>query len=77
MMAKAIIPILKDFKEHINNTNDRLIRQYCMMTRVHERYKRLFRQTHKTFEIPFSITYVQGLYYDISGYITKNTQTIC
>ena len=25
MMAKAIIPILKDFKEQINNTNDRLI----------------------------------------------------
>ena len=51
MMAKAIIPILKDFKEQINNTNDRLIRQYCMMTRAHERYNRLFRQTHKTFEI--------------------------
>ena len=46
MMAKAIIPILKDFKEQINNTNDRLIRQYCMMTRPHERYNRLFRQTH-------------------------------
>ena len=25
MMAKAIIPILKDFKEQINNTNDRLM----------------------------------------------------
>ena len=25
MMAKDIIPILKDFKEQINNTNDRLI----------------------------------------------------
>ena len=51
MMAKAIIPILKDFKELINNTNDRLIRQYCVMTRAHERYNRLFRQTHKTFKI--------------------------
>ena len=51
MMAKAIIPILKDFKEQINNTNDRLIRQYCMMTRAHDRYNRLFRQTHKTFQI--------------------------
>ena len=49
MMAKAIIPILKDFKEQINNTNDRLIRQYRMMTRAHKRYNRLFRQTHKTF----------------------------
>ena len=51
MMAKAIIPILKDFKKQINNTNDRLIAQYRMMTRAHERYNRLFRQTHKTFQI--------------------------
>ena len=49
MMAKAIIPILKDFKQQINNTNDRLTRQYRMMTRAHERYNRLFRHTHKTF----------------------------
>ena len=51
MMAKAIIPVLIDFKQQINNTNDRLIRQYWMMTRVHERYNRLFRQTHKIFQI--------------------------
>ena len=51
MMAKAIIPILKDFKEQINNTNDRFIAQYRMMTRAHGRYNRLFRQTHKTFQI--------------------------
>ena len=51
MMAKAIIPILKDFKQQINNTNDRLIRQYRMMTRAHERYNRLFRQSHKIFQI--------------------------
>ena len=51
MMAKAIIPVLKDFKQQINNTNDRLSRQYCMMTRAHDRYNRLFRQTHKTFQI--------------------------
>ena len=51
MMAKAIIPILKDFKQQINNTNDRLNRQYWMMTRAHDRYNRLFRQTHKTFQI--------------------------
>ena len=51
MMAKAIIPILKDFKEQINNTNDKLIAQYRMMTRAHERYNRLFRQTHKTLQI--------------------------
>ena len=46
MMAKAIIPVLKDFKQQINNTNDRLIRQYRMMTRAQERYNRLFRQPH-------------------------------
>ena len=51
MMAKAIIPILKDFKVQINNTNNRLIRQYCMMTIAHDRYNRLFRQTQKTFQI--------------------------
>ena len=51
MMAKAIIPVLKDLNKQINNTNERLIRQYCMMTRAHERYNRLFRQTHKTFKI--------------------------
>ena len=51
MMAKAIIPVLKDFKQNINNTNDRPIRQYWMMTRAHKRYNRLFRQTHKTFQI--------------------------
>ena len=51
MMEKAIIPVLKDFKQQINNTNDRLTRQYRMMTRAHERYNRLFRQTHKTFQI--------------------------
>ena len=51
MMAKATIPVLKDFKEQINNTNNRLIAQYRMMTRAHDRYNRLFRQTHKTFKI--------------------------
>ena len=51
MMAKAIIPILKNFKQQINNTNDRLTRQYRMMNRAHERYNRLLRQTHKTFQI--------------------------
>ena len=51
MMAKAIITVLKDFKQQINNTNDRLNRQYPMMTKAHDRYNRLFRQTHKTFQI--------------------------
>ena len=51
MMAKAIIPVLKDFKQQINNTNNRLYRQYRMMMRADDRYNRLFRQTHKTFQI--------------------------
>ena len=51
MMVKAIIPVLKDFKEKINNTNERLMAQYRMMTRAHNRYNRLFRQTYKTFTI--------------------------
>ena len=51
MMAKAIIPVLKDFKQQINNTNNRLNRQHRMMMKAHDRYNRLFRQTHKTFQI--------------------------
>ena len=51
MMAKAIIPVLKHFKEKINSTNERLTRQYRMMIRAHDRYNALFRQTHKTFQI--------------------------
>ena len=51
MMAKTIIPVLKDFKEKINSTNERLMVQYRMMTRAHNKYNILFRQTHKTFTI--------------------------
>ena len=36
MMAKVIIPVLKDFKEKINSTNERLTRQYRMIIRTHE-----------------------------------------
>ena len=51
MMAKAIIPVLKEFKEKINSTNKRLMAQYRMMIRAHDRYNTFFRQTHKTFQI--------------------------
>ena len=51
MMAKAIIPVLKDFKEKINSTNKRLTRQYRLMIRAHDQYNTFFRQTHKTFQI--------------------------
>ena len=76
MMAKAIIPVLKDFKEQINNMNDRLIRQYRMMTRAHNRYNRLFRQTHKTFQIHHLALLMFKDYITTSGYLAKNPQTI-
>ena len=48
MMAKAIMPALKDLKFQINKTNGRLASQYRMMSSAHNRYNLLFRQTHKT-----------------------------
>ena len=45
MMAKAIIPALKDFKEKINNMKERFTAQYRMMTRAHNSYNILFRLT--------------------------------
>ena len=51
MLVKTIIPVLKDLKQVINNTNIKLTMQNRMMCRVHERYNRLFMQTHKTLQI--------------------------
>ena len=48
LMAKAIMPVLKDLKSQINNTNTQLASQYRMMSSAHNRYNLLFRQTHKT-----------------------------
>ena len=48
MMAKAIMPALKDLKFQINKTNERLALQYRMMSSAHDRYNLLFRQTHET-----------------------------
>ena len=48
MMAKGIMPILKDLKLQINKTNDQLASQYRMMSSAHNRYNLLFRQTHET-----------------------------
>ena len=70
MIAKAIIPILKDFKQQVNNTNDRLNRQYRMMTRAHDRYNRLFRQTHKTFQVHHLALLM------VKDYITKLVGTL-
>ena len=47
MMAKAIMPVLKDLKLQINKTNDQLASQYRMMSSAHNRYNLHFRQTHK------------------------------
>ena len=78
MMAKAIIPVLKDFKEKINSTNKRLMAQYRMMIRAHDRYNTLFRQTHKTFQIHHLalLMFKDYIYNYTSWYTTKNSQTI-
>ena len=47
MMAKAIMPALKDLKFQINKTNEQLALQYRMMSSAHNRYNLLFRQTHE------------------------------
>ena len=48
MMAKAIMPVLKDLNLHINKTNEQLASQYRMMSSTHNRYNLLFRQMHET-----------------------------
>ena len=47
MMAKAIMPVLKDLKLQINKTNDQLASQYRMMSSAHNIYNLLFRQAHE------------------------------
>ena len=47
MMAKAIMPVLKDLKLQINKTHEKLASQYRMMSSAHNRYNLLFRQTHE------------------------------
>ena len=48
MMAKAIMPVLKDLKSQINKTNAQLASQYRMMSSAHNRYNLLFRWMHET-----------------------------
>ena len=48
MMAKAVMPVLKDLKSQVNKTNEQLASQYRMMSSAHNRYNSLFRQTHET-----------------------------
>ena len=47
MIAKAIMPVLKDLMLQINKTNEQLASQYRMMSSDHNRYNLLFRQMHK------------------------------
>ena len=47
MMAKSIMPVLKDHKLQINKTNEQLASQYRMMSSAHNRYNLLFRQMHE------------------------------
>ena len=47
MMAKAIMPVLKDLKLQINKTNKQLASQYRMMSSAHNRYNLLFRWMHE------------------------------
>ena len=47
MMAKAIMPVLKDLKLQINKTNEQLASKYRMMSSAHNRYNLLFRWMHK------------------------------
>ena len=48
MMAKVVMPVLRDLKSQINKTNEQLASQYRMMSRAHNRYNLLFRQIHET-----------------------------
>ena len=43
MVAKAIMPVLKDLKLQINKTDEQLASQYRMMSSAHNRYNLLFR----------------------------------
>ena len=47
MMAKAIMPVLKDLKLQINKTNKQLASQYRMMSSAYNRYNLLFRWMHE------------------------------
>ena len=47
MMAKAIMPVLKDLKSQINKTNEQLASQYRMMSSAYNSYNLLIRWMHK------------------------------
>ena len=47
MMAKAIMPVLKDLKSQINKTNKQLASKYRLMSSAHNGYNLLLRQMHE------------------------------
>ena len=47
MIAKAVMPVLKDLKSQINKTNEQLALQYRMMSSAHNRYNLLFSECMK------------------------------
>ena len=47
MKVKAVMPVLKDLKSQINRTNEQLALQYRLMSKAHNRYNLLFRQTQE------------------------------
>ena len=47
MMAKAIMPVLRDLQLQIDKTNEQLASQYRMMSSAHNRYNLLSRQMHE------------------------------
>ena len=73
MMAKAIMPVLKDLKLQINKTNDQLASQYRMMSGAHNRYNSHFRQMHEMHHISLFLIIVQKLSNHTSRHFTENT----
>ena len=77
MMAKAFMPVLKDFKLQINKTNEQLASQYRMMRSAHNRCNLFFRQTHKMQMIHhFALLLFKNCFNCTSKYFTENSQTI-
>ena len=47
MLAKAVMPVLKDLKLQNNKTNDQLASQYRMLSSAHNKYNLPFRQMYE------------------------------
>ena len=58
MMAKAIMPVLKDLKLQTNKTDEQLASQYRMMSSARNRYNLHFRQMHEMQTILLCCSYM-------------------